>query len=415
MTNNLGCGRCGGWIRMSARGGLAVFSFTIILSMTGCQGLRWGFSKKPGDTPIKSVWVTRWDYKTPDDIARVMHNCKSAGFNTILFQVRGNGTVFYPSSIEPWATELGGRDPGFDPLAVAIKEARSRDLKIHAWANVIPGWRGDESPSHPKQLYNAHPDWFWRDARGRRQPLGWYVSVNPVYPEVRGHIVSVMEEIVSRYDVDGLHLDYIRFPNEWNDSWPVGAQVPDYPRDPRTLGMFKRMTGRSPRQAPEAWNAFRCEAVTQVVRDIRKMMLEKKPKAILSAAVGASPEESKKRHFQDSRRWLSEGLLDAAYPMNYAKSMPVYSKRLVQWNAIKENAAIVTGIMFDKRAGVTVRQQLDYAIETGGHFSAFAYNSLFERFDTNGQPQVDDQSPSRAELRKQIIPYLRRGPSLARR
>ncbi len=371
-------------------------ALTVLLSVTGCQGLRWGLGGKYGGQPIKAVWVTRWDYKTPGDIARVMHNCKTAGFNTILFQVRGNGTVFYPSKIEPWAAELGGRDPGFDPLAVAIKEAHARDMKIHAWANVIPGWRGEKPPNHPRQLYNAHPDWFWRDANGKRQPLGWYVSVNPVYPEVRAHIVSVMKEIVTRYDVDGLHLDYVRFPNEWNDSWPVGATVPDYPRDPRTLGMFKRVTGRVPRQAPAAWNAFRTEAVTQVVRDIRKMMLKSKPKAVLSAALGASPDESRRRHFQDSRRWVSEGLLDAVYPMNYSDSMPVYSKKLVQWNAIKGDAAVVTGIMFDKRPAATVRQQLDYAMETGGHFAAFAYNSLFERFDENGQPLIDKQSPSRA-------------------
>ncbi len=411
MTTHLGRERSFGWMAVCARAGSLTLALTILFFVTGCQGLRWGFSKKHGDSPIKAVWVTRWDYKTPDDIARVMHNCKTAGFNTILFQVRGNGTVFYPSKIEPWAVELGGRDPGFDPLAVAIAQAHGRGLKIHAWANVIPGWRGEEPPNHPRQLYNAHPDWFWRDDHGQRQPLGWYVSVNPVYPEVREHIVSVMEEIVSRYDVDGLHLDYVRFPNEWNDSWPDGASVPDYPRDPRTLGMFKRMTGRVPSQAPDAWNAFRTEAVTQVVRDIRKMMLKKKPKAALSAALGASPDEAKRRHFQDSRRWVREGLLDAVYPMNYASSMNVYSKRLVQWNAIKGDAAVVTGIMFDKRSGGTVRQQLDYAMETGGHFSAFAYNSLFERFDENGQPLVDDQSPSRAELRKQIIPYLRRGAS----
>jgi len=389
--------------------GLLLFAILLAtLATTGCSGLRWGLAGRPASKPIRAIWVTRWDYRTPADIARVMHNCKLAGFNTILFQVRGNGTVFYRSRIEPWADELGGEDPGFDPLGVAIHEAHARGLELHAWVNVIPGWRGDTPPQHPKQLYNAHADWFWRDARGQRQPLGWYVSVNPVYPEVRAYLVSVMEEIVTTYDIDGLHMDYVRFPNEWNDSWPQGSKVPDYPRDPRTLGMFKRMTGRTPEQAPAAWNAFRTEAITQIVRDIRKMMLKKKRRVALSAAVGASPVESKRRHFQDSAKWISEGLLDAVYPMNYSSHMQTYSRRLVAWNGIKGKVRVVTGIMFDKRGTHTVQQQIDYAIETGGHFAGFAYNSLFERIDANGQPDVDEQSASRAELRRQIIPRLRR-------
>ena len=195
----------------------------LLLVSSGCHGRRSGLARGYGSEPIRAIWVTRWDYKTPGDIARVMDNCKVAGFNTVLFQVRGNGTAFYRSRIEPWADELGGRDPGFDPLAIAIEEAHRRGLSLHAWVNVIPGWRGDTPPTNPRQRYNAHADWFWRDAAGRRQPLGWYVSLNPCYPKVRRYLTAVMQEIVANYPVDGLHLDYIRFPNEWNDSYPRGG------------------------------------------------------------------------------------------------------------------------------------------------------------------------------------------------
>ena len=158
----------------------------LILAITGCHGrakTTWQGRKVTG--PVRAIWVTRWDYKSPRDIAIVMENCKTAGFNTVLFQVRGSGTVMYPSRLEPWADELGGRDPGFDPLAVACQEGHRRGLSVHAWANVIPGWHGDKPPANPRQLYNARPEWFWHDSAGRRQPLGWYSSVNPCYPEVR--------------------------------------------------------------------------------------------------------------------------------------------------------------------------------------------------------------------------------------
>ncbi len=376
-----------------------------MLVATGCQGGRWGRSGKYGSKPIRAIWVTRWDYKSPADIARVMDNCKGAGFNTVLFQVRGNGTVCYPSKIEPWADEFGGRDPGFDPLAVACKEAHRRGLSLHAWANVIPGWRGDKPPSNPRQLYNAHPEWFWHDASGRRQPLGWYSSVNPCYPEVRKYLVSVMHEIVAKYPVDGLHLDYIRFPNEPNDS--SGPNVPDYPRDRRTLALFQRATGKTPEQAPGAWNAWRTESITQVVRDIRGMIRKVDPKVKLTSAVGASPDEAMRNHFQDARTWIAEGLIDAVYPMNYDSDMSVYARRQAVWTSMRPSVPVVTGVMFDKRDGTKVVAQVDRAARTGKHFAAFAYNSLFERTDKSGQPIMDGQSASRAELRKRVIPYIR--------
>lgn len=381
-------------------------AMTLLAFLPGCQGLRMG--TRYGSQPVKAVWVTRWDYKTPSDIARVMDNCKSAGFNTVLFQVRGNGTVCYRSRIEPWAEEFGGRDPGFDPLAVACKEAKARGLSIHAWANVIPGWRGDQPPADPRQLYHAHPDWFWRDASGRRQPLGWYVSVNPVYPEVRGYLTAVMHEIVNNYPVDGLHLDYIRFPNEWNESYPNGASVPDFPRDPRTLAMFRQQTGRTPEQAPAAWDQFRTAAITQTVRDIRRMMVKSGRGAVLTAAVGADAHEAKRRHFQDSFRWIEEGLVDAVYPMNYDSDMRTYSHRLANWGPMKAKVPVITGVMFDKRDGGTVAEQVGRAAAMHGHFCAFAYNSLFERLDTRGQPIRDGQSASRESLRRTVIPQIRR-------
>ncbi len=357
--------------------------------------------------PIRAIWVTRWDYKTPADIASVMENCRRAGFNTVLFQVRGNGTAFYRSTIEPWADELGGRDPGFDPLALACTEAHRRGLSLHAWVNVMPGWRGDKPPANPRQLYRSRPAWFWRDASGRRQPLGWYNSLNPCYPEVRRYLVQVMQEIVKNYPVDGLHMDYVRFPNEWHKSYLPGRRVPDYPRDPRTLAMFRRATGQAPESSPRLWDAWRTEQVTQLVRDIRAMISRVKPAALLSAAVGASPEEAKRRHFQDSRRWMAEGLLDAVYPMNYAGEITIFVKRLNAWSAMKTGVPVVMGVMFDNRDWSTVIEQINRSLRYRPHFAAFAYNSLFERSIGKARHGTDGKSAARAALRNRVIPYLR--------
>jgi uncharacterized lipoprotein YddW (UPF0748 family) len=378
--------------------------------ISGCHpGARRAASEPAArDRPIRAIWVTRWDYKTASDIATIMANCRAAGFNTVLFQVRGNGTVFYRSKIEPWADELGGRDPGFDPLAVACREAQRRGLSLHAWVNVMPGWRGTKPPRNHQQLYWTHPEWFWRDAAGRRQPLGWYNSLNPCYPEVRRYLVAVCREIVENYRVDGLHLDYIRFPNEWHKSYLPSPRVPDYPRDARTLTLFRRATGHTPRSAPHRWNVWRTEQVTQLVRDIKAMITRVNRAARLSAAVGPSPEEAKRKHFQDSRRWLAEGLLDAVYPMNYAGDMKTFARRLRTWSTPGLRVPIIVGVMFDGRDASTVLAQIQRASRHTPHFAAFAYNSLFERRARKTGHRRDPQITARATLRKRMIPFLRR-------
>ncbi len=388
--------------------GAALLGFAMTAAwLAGCH-LPVTPTPRPADRSIRAVWVTRWDYKTAREISAVMANCRRAGFNTVLFQVRGNGTVFYRSRIEPWADELGGGDPGFDPLAVACQEAHRRGLKLHAWVNVIPGWRGDKPPTNPRQLYHAHADWFWRDEAGRREPLGWYNNLNPCYPEVRRYLVDVMREIVMNYPVDGLHLDYMRFPNEWNRGYPRRARVPDYPRDPRTLALFRQASGLSPQQAPRQWNRWRAAMITWIVEGIRSMIEQTKPGIQLSAAVGASPDDARRRHHQDVRRWLSLGLLDAVYPMNYEKNMRRYAQRLAEWSAMRLPIPVVTGVMFDQRKGSLVIEQLDRARRRSEHFAAFAYNSLFDRLDQRGRPQKDKRSTERAALRRRVIPHMRR-------
>jgi uncharacterized lipoprotein YddW (UPF0748 family) len=376
-----------------------------LLLVSGCQP--WNKGPKKVDHTIRALWVTRWDYKNKEDISRIMTQCQSAGFNTVLFQVRGNGTVMYPSRLEPWAKELNERSPGFDPLKFACAEAHVRDLKLHAWVNVMPGWRGKEPPTNQHQLYNARPHWFWQDARGRRQPLGWYNSVNPCYPEVRRYLSDLMGEIVSGYDVDGLHMDYIRFPNEWNNSYPQGATVPDYPRDRRSLDMFHKATGRHPDSDPEQWTRWRADQVTQLVRDIRASVKRVDPAVKLSAAVGRSPLRAYREHFQHTQQWLAENLLDAVYPMNYESNIGGFDKYLEVWSQMKTRVPIVMGIMFDKSPPQLIKEQIDHTNRTGSHFAAFAYNSIYERHDADGRPVKDAQSASRASVRRSVVPKIR--------
>ncbi|MFQ5805944.1 MAG: glycoside hydrolase family 10 protein, partial [Phycisphaerae bacterium] len=203
-------------------GGLAIALLAAGALISGCRSSDKSMDStsmaraqpRPLPSPVKAVWVARFHYYHPADICTIIRNCAALGFNTILWQVRGSGTVAYPSRIEPWSAEYGHQDPGFDPLQIAVEEAHRRGLRIEAWVNVMPGWRGPKAPPIKNQLWHTRPEWFLRDAAGNRQPLGrFYLILNPGLPEVRRYVTSVVGEIVTSYDVDGIHLDYVRYPD----------------------------------------------------------------------------------------------------------------------------------------------------------------------------------------------------------
>jgi len=358
--------------------------------------------------PLRAIWVTRYDYKSADDVKQIVADCADAGFNAILFQVCGNGTSFYKSNFEPWAEEFNFEDPGFDPLALAIDLAHERDVALHAWVNVMPAWRGPDPPAHPDQLYNKHPDWFWYDKDGNRQPLnhkvgeherGWYASLNPCLPEVRDYLVGVFRDIASNYDIDGLHMDYVRFPNE---RVVPGETIPDYPRDARTLALYKADTGLTPGENADVWNQWRARQVTRLVTAIHAMLRESNPHAILSAAVTSVPNRGAQSYFQDARTWVSDGVLDAAIIMNYSGNVNVFRERLKEWTPFQGEARIVPGLSIGRLSGDTgaeaaekVKQEIDIARATTGSFCVFAYASLFPTADAalDSIPAADQAKP----------------------
>jgi len=384
----------------------------------GGPGKLFGGQTKPAGRvihsgPLRAVWVTRFAYRTPADIAQVMDNCQGLGLNAVLFQVRGNGTVFYRSRIEPWSEAFGGGDPGFDPLEVAVREAHARGLELHAWVNVMPGWRGPNPPQDPRQLYNARPEWFWYDQKGRRQPLiqmiegrreGWYVSLNPCLPEVRQYLVSVFEEIARGYAIDGLHLDYIRLPN---DNAPRGV---DYPHDPRTLALYREATGRAPADSRAIWDQWRTEQVSRLVYETRVMVRRVNPEITVSAAVNPDPVRAKAAYFQDGEMWAAKDWVDYLLPMNYTDDEATFVQRAQAWRRRAHGKAVVMGIGLHMTGTAhNAVRQIELADRWKGGFSLFTYSSLFAPPGGMGSADNGNGSPAQRGERLAAVrrPLLR--------
>ncbi len=334
--------------------------------------------------PVRGVWVARFHYKTAEDVVRVIDQCARLGFNTVFWQVRGQGAVCYPSQIEPWAETYDFQSPGFDPLMLACDEAHRRGMRLEAWMNVMPGWKGPRAPAPPNQLWNAHPDWFLTDARGQRQPLGeFYVILNPALPEVRNHIVSVAQEIATRYPVDGIHFDYVRY--AW-DTEPQARNI--YMRDPRTLDIYRRETGRGPDDDVAAWDAWRANQITRIVHETRLMLDRVRPQVALTGAVWRNPQLGYGSYLQNASAWLRSGLMDAIMPMAYTAKPQQFDSDIAMYRSAAPGKRVVPGIgaYLIKDAGA-FRAEMASCANAGGDVAIYAYESVAPPGSAKDGPQ----------------------------
>ena len=238
----------------------------------------------------RAVWVTRWEYNSPETMRKIMENAKSIGLDTIYLQVRGEATTFYRSDIDPWAIELHkgqldmiGKDPGWDPLAVAIEAAHEKGLRVEAYVNIMPVWqRRTPPPADSGHVFVKHPEWLMVNKKGRRMDPAvdhFYACINPILPEVRQYLTSVLTELVKRYpDLDGLHYDYIRYPSDAGDFSYDEASLKDFADHNHDM---------TPSRSITRWRRWRCNNVERLLGEFRAAIRKTNRKTNISAATFA--------------------------------------------------------------------------------------------------------------------------------
>ena len=267
----------------------------------------------------RAVWFHRWEWNDRQDIEVEITNIDNCHMNAVLFQIRGQGDAFYISEHEPWSHLVGDEYPGYDPLAVAIYEAHKKGLELHAYVNAMPAWSGSTPPVSPDHIYNAHPEWIMVDEYGvPMDPADGYADISPGIPQAAQHVNNVIMDIATNYDVDGIHLDYIRYPH------------PNYSHDDSSLVRFARDYPEctSPSTCPGEWDAFRRTLVTEMVQATYDSVTALKPWVKISAAVWGVFAYGYNGYYQDSHGWMEAGILDFSAPMIYTGDTTAFRDRL---------------------------------------------------------------------------------------
>jgi uncharacterized lipoprotein YddW (UPF0748 family) len=181
-------------------------------------------------------------------------------------------------------------------------------------------------------------------------------------PEVRGYVTSVVRDLASRYPIDGVHLDYIRLIEG------------DWSYDAKTLALFKAKTGSTPGRSPAAWSAFRRDAVTQLVRQIREAVKAERPAAQLTAAVFPTA-ASRAQRFQDAEGWAREGMLDAVFPMIYEDAAGEFRDLVDDALTQFRGTAVLPGVGAYRHG--TAGQTLGQIRACPAGFALFSYSSFY--------------------------------------
>ena len=241
------------------------------------------------------------------DLAKEIH------LNTVIFQVRPHGDAFYKSAYEPWScrlTGVQGQDPGYDPLAFWIEAAHKRDLKLHAWFNPYRIHHPSmNEPLADNSIQKKHPKWAIPLKEG-------YTWVNPANKQAQSHVLNVIDDCLSKYDVDGLHMDDYFYP--YSD-FLGGKHFPDHQE-------YKDYVSAKPRPILRL-RAWRRKNVNEFVYQLHQLLKRK----YAHVDFGISPfgiwhpgypsdvrgTSSFDELACDSRLWLQSGWVDYLSPQLY--------------------------------------------------------------------------------------------------
>lgn len=261
----------------------------------------------------KGLWVVRYNLATPQEVDQVVAAAASSGIDAIFAQVCGRAEAYYTSDLLPQAPGIA---EGFDPLAYLLEAAHQEGITVHAWVNAYTAASMVSPPTDPKHVINQHPEWVLVDNEGRslleyHQPTTDLPAIflDPGAQGVQEYVLSLVGELLEEYEVDGIHLDYIRYPS------------PEYGYSPSSRQRFQKVYGWDPlldgTGHSELWDHWRRSQVTQTVRRVRELITKGAPETEFSAAVFFDPEKSRLKYLQDWPDWVKEELVDFLVPMTY--------------------------------------------------------------------------------------------------
>jgi uncharacterized lipoprotein YddW (UPF0748 family) len=365
----------------------------------------------PMDRPIaqpevRAIWLDRGtivEAGSRRGLAVIFDRLANAGINTVFVETVNAGYPIYPSRVAPEQNPLTRH---WDPLQAAVELAHERGMEAHAWVWVFAAGNQRHNTivnlpwSYPGPILAAHPDWANADRQGRAIPAGQDKPfLDPANPQVRQYLMRLYEEIITQYDVDGLQLDYIRYP------FQNAASGRSYGYGSASRQQFQGITGVDPltltpndRELWRQWTEFRTEQVNSFVADTADRLRRIRPDIVLSAAVFAMSEHERIQKLQQHWEvWAQEGDIDMIVTMSYALDTNRFQQLTSPWllDADLGSTLVVPGIQLLNLSESAAFDQIQLIRDMpAGGYALFAAEHLNAELSTVfNQTQGTEQVP----------------------
>lgn len=378
---------------------------------------------------FRAYWVDAFGpgLYTSSQIDGVVAAAKALHMNAIVAQVVRRGDCFCNHALAP-RTEQAGVDPApFDPLATLIQKAHASGLQVHAWVIATAMWRGSTPPADPQHIFNLHgpstsgaANWV----QTRQDGVQFYNNdwmMDPGDPDVAQWIVDDALSIVRNYDVDGLNLDRIRYPDG-----NFGTNDPSWGYNPNAIGNFQAATGRHdvPATTDAQFTQWRRDQITSIVRRIYVESYAIKPSVRISAdtiTYGYGPQHGSgwegsrayAEQLQDWAGWMREGILDLNIPMNYKREADAGQAVMFQeWsdfakdNQFDRQSAVGTALYLNSISSSVQQAQIAIAPSSAGNASAGWVGYSYRTPDDLANAGTRSDADSRAALTAALQPVF---------
>ena len=359
-------------VRATLRRGLTVVAALVLLTLAPRLPHA---APETAATETRALWVLRTSLGSPESITTLVRTAREHGFNTLLVQVRGRGDAYFASNLEPRAADLaataghlrsagdrsrqsprrrpararvGERQPRVERLGPADRadaprppSSRVADGAARSRAGTVEGAGREPGVCRQDRALDARAD----DGPASQQSLeGLYTS--PILPAAADHVNAVVRDLVTRYAVDGVHLDYARYPTDRFD-YSRGAirAFRDDVRPQLAAAVRREVDGAEaedplayPDTFPAEWKAFRISRLTALVGRLRTTVKTARPEALVTAATAPDIQEARDHRLQDWAAWLQAGLVDAVCPMAYTPEPARFAEQIAAARDVKGGA-----------------------------------------------------------------------------
>lgn len=296
---------------------ILILGSSLLMSLS-CSSMKSSVKDKIGKTELRGLWI-----RLPEDtreIPLILDKIQKSGFNAIFVETLYHGHVIFPGSNFPIRPEYDGKDV----LKLVVDEAHERGIAVHCWTEVF--YLQVDTVKYPKfpksPLFEQHPDWLLLTKKGETSDVAEnaHIFADPANPSVQAYLLEFYRDLASRYNIDGINIDYIRY----------SAGQPDTGYTEFARKSFLNEAGVDPIHIEPAadnemwmkWVKWRENRITNFVSQLAETVRKENPRLIFSAAVFANyyKERGKSTIYQDWETWLARNYLDVIIPMAYASS-----------------------------------------------------------------------------------------------